>query len=169
MAEGYKKWRELIFSLKPEDAQVSSREVDRVFGVLMEDVQLDKESNTLWAISQTVFASGESSLKSTAGLGVIGLGVGKNEENIFEAGQQLIGLAQQLFGLATKTTDYSFPELNVVRFFFFTTSGTYVIDSHIDRIEQGDSRVFEMLKGFIYIRKYAETVIAQAKKQNSTI
>ena len=166
MVDSYKNWRKTIFSLKPEDAQVSSKDVDRVFGILMDDVQLDKESNTLWAISQTVFASGESSLKSTVGLGVIGLGVGKNEEKIFQAGQQLIELAQQLFDLTVKTEDYSLPKLNVIRFFFLTTSGTYFLESHIDKIEEGESRVFEMLKGFIYIRKYAETLIAQARKQN---
>jgi hypothetical protein len=147
MVDGYRKWRELIFSSKPEDAQVSSKEVDRVFGILMDDVQFDEESKTLWAISQTVFASGESSLKSTVGLGVIGLGVGKNEENIFGAGQQLIGLAQQVFTSAVKTTDYSLPDVNIVRFFFLTTSGTYFIDSQVNSIEQGDNRVFEMLRG----------------------
>lgn len=76
----YRKWRDLIFSLKPENAQVSSNEVDRVFGVVMDDVQFDKNSNTVWAISQTAFASGESSLKATTGMGVVGLGVNKDEE-----------------------------------------------------------------------------------------
>jgi hypothetical protein len=166
MVDGYRKWRELIFSVKPENAEVSSKEIDRVFGVVMDDVQLDKASKTLWAITQTTFASGESSLKATVGTGVIGLGIGENEENIFAAGQQIIELAQQLFNSAAKTSDYSLPELNVVRFFFLTTSGTYFIDGHIDKIEHGDKRVFEMLKGFIFIRKYGETLIARAREQN---
>ena len=166
MVDSYKNWRKTIFSLKPENAQVSSKDVDRVFGILMDDVQLDKGSNTIWAVSQTAFASGESSLKSTVGLGVIGLGVGENEEKIYQAGQQLIELAQQLFDSVIKTEDYSLPKSSVIRFFFLTTSGTYFLESHIDKIEQGDNRVFEMLKGFIFIRKYAESLIAQAKKQN---
>jgi hypothetical protein len=68
--------------------------------------------------------------------------------------------------LATKTKDYSLPELGVIRFFLFTASGIYHIDSHVDKIESGDNRVFEMLKGFNYIRKYADTIIEQARKQN---
>ena len=95
--DDYTNWRKMVFSLQPESAQVSSKEIDRVFGVVMDDVKLDEASNTLWAISQTAFASGESSLQSTVGMGVIGLGVGKNEENIFTAVQQLVELAQQLF------------------------------------------------------------------------
>ena len=95
--DDYTNWRKMVFSLQPESAQVSSKEIDRVFGIVMDDVKLDEASNTLWAISQTAFASGESSLKSTVGMGVIGLGVGKNEENIFTAVQQLVELAQQLF------------------------------------------------------------------------
>ena len=137
-----------------------------MFGVVMDDVQLDKATKTHWAITQSTFASGESSLKATVGLGVIGLGIGANEENICAAGQQIIELAQQLFNSAAKTSDYSLPELNAVSFFFLTTSGTYVIDSQIDKIEHGDKRVFEMLKGFIFIRKYGETLIARAREQN---
>ena len=167
--DDYTNWRKMIFSLKPENAQVSSKEIDRVFGVVMDDVQLDEASKTLWAISQTAFASGESSLKSTVGMGVIGLGVGENEENIFTAVQQLVELAQQLFNSAVKTTDYSLPEPKVVRFFFLTTSGTYFIESDINKIEHGDKRVFEMLKGFVYIRKYAESLIVKAKEQNPAL
>ena len=166
VTDDYRNWREMIFSLKPENAQVSSNEIDRVFGIVMDDVQFDEASNTLWAISQTAFASGESSLKATGGIGVIGLGVGENEEKIFAAVQQLVEFAQQIFHSAVKTTDYSLPEEKTIRFFFLTTSGMYVIKSDVNKIEHGDKRIFEMLKGFIFIRRYAESLIAQARKQS---
>ena len=166
VTDSYRKWRELIFSLKPESGGVSSKDANRVFGILADNVQFDKETKTLWAISQTVFASGESSLQSTVGGGIIGLGIGKDDEDISAAAQQLVGLAQELFTSAVKTIEYSLPELNVIRFFFLTTSGTYFIESHINNIENGDNRVFEMLKGFNYIRKFAENIIAQGIKQN---
>ena len=53
----------------------------------------------------------------------------------------------------------------MVRFFFLTPSGTYFVESDINKIEHGDKRVFEMLKGFVYIRKYAEALIAKAKEK----
>jgi hypothetical protein len=169
MTDQYKKWRELIFALKPESGGVASNEENRVFGILVDNIQFDKETKTLWAISQTAFASGESSLQSTVGMGIVGLGVSKGDEDISAASQQLVGIAQQLFTSAAKTTDYSLPELNVVRFFFLTTSGTYFIDSEVDKIERGDNRLFEMLKGFIYIRKFAQNIIAQGLKQNLSL
>ena len=166
VSDDYKKWRELIFSLKSESADVSSKEIDRVFGVVMDYVQLDQSTNTFLGLSQTAFASGESSIKATTGAGVIGLGVNKDEEKIFTSAQQLVELAQQLLGSADKTTDYSLPKVKVVRFFFLTTSGEYFIDSHIEKIEQGDKRVYEMFNGFMFIRRYADSIMKQAQKQN---
>lgn len=167
MTDDYRKWRELIFSLKPENAQISSKESDRVFGIVMDYVQADKSTNSYLGLSQTTFASGESSIKATTGAGVIGLGVGKNEENIFAAAQQLTRIAQELLGSAVKTTDYSLPQPTVVRFFFLTTSGKYFLDCHIEDIEHGDERVHEMFNGFMFIRRYADSVMKLAKKQNS--
>ena len=165
ITEDYRKWRELIFSLKPESAQISSKEVDRVFGVVMDYVQIYAEPSTLLGLSQTTFASGESSIKATTGAGVIGLGIGKDEEHIFTVGQQIIGIAQQLLSSAVRTTDYSLPLPRIVRFFFFTTSGTYFIDSHIDDIEHGNKQVFEMFNGFMFIRRYADSIMMLANKQ----
>lgn len=83
VADDYKKWRELIFSLKSEGVQISSKETNRVFGVVMDYVQLNKGTNYLLGLSQTTFASGESSVKATTGAGVIGLGVNKDEGDIY--------------------------------------------------------------------------------------
>ena len=166
VTKDYKKWRDLIFSLKPESAQISSKEIDRVFGVVMDYVQPDEGTNTLLGLSQTTFASGESSIKATTGAGVIGLGVGKDEENIFAAGQQIIGIAQQLLGSASKTTDYSLPNPQIIRFFLLATSGTYFIDTHIKDIDHGNREVYEMFNGFMYIRRYADSIMMSARKQH---
>ena len=84
----YLKWREVIFSVASNQVGISSRQRDVVYGVVMDVGLVDdkgKPTNNNYVFTSTAFASGEASIRTSFGGGVIGLGGNDEGSKIFEA------------------------------------------------------------------------------------
>src|SRR5262245_2868919 len=106
----YQKWRDGIFTVTSEQAGVSRGEPNRVYGVIM-DVGLANDDGTPGnknlVITETAFASGEVSLQTSFGGGIIGLG---SDEEISEQVREIVRLAQLLFNTITPANNQDLPE-----------------------------------------------------------
>ena len=90
----YQKWRDFIFSVPGEQVGISSHQPDQVYGVVMDVGLADEKGNpvdTNAVVTETALASGESSLRTSFGGGIIGLG---SYKEISEHAKQIIHLAQ---------------------------------------------------------------------------
>ena len=164
MTEDYKKWRTAILGVKPEQAGISSAEKDRVFGVLMDFGMVDQKTRVPFVLTTTAFANGEASFRPSPGGGSMGLG---NVGNLGQAAQELVKLAQGLFAKTQPTSDTSLPAPGYARFIFLTTSGIRLYEVHINELQKQGHPFFEMLRGFSYIRQFAEKMIDQQKAQKT--
>ncbi len=154
ITEEYKKWREVIFNVKPEQVGVSSQEVDRVYGVLMDIGQADTGGRGNFALSLTALASGEASFRPTPGGGAIGLG---GDAKVAEVAKSLVQIGQATISATKATTDFaSLPKPGWVRFTYLTTSGVRSVEGQLNVMLSPHNPFSKLMNGFGFIRNFAE-------------
>lgn len=120
----YRKWRELFFSVTPEQGGIKSL-LGPVYGAMM-DVGLTDNPNqpepTNLIISVTAFATGESSMKTSFGGGVLGLG---GMEAIAQQAKAIVSKAQHLLAHTEIVTHKNLPTSANVFFYFLTRNGVH--------------------------------------------
>ena len=105
MSQGeYQKWREMIFSVKPEQVDVAKTTTNQVYGVIMDIGQIDLQTSINWAISLSTFPTGEASFHPTPGGSVAGLG---NDPKVAQVAQEIVQTAQVLLPETNLTQDLS--------------------------------------------------------------
>lgn len=162
MTEDYPKWRQVIFSVQPNQVGISSQEKDKVYGLLMDFGMVDRVSGAHFVLSTTAFPTGEASFRPTVGGGFVGLG---NDAKVASTAKDLNILAQKLLEQTKLTNDTSLPAPGYARFYFLTTSGIRVYEAHINELQKQEHPFFEVLRGFSYIRQFAEKLIDQQRAQ----
>jgi hypothetical protein len=157
----YQKWREGIFSVSAEQAEVSSSQPDRVYGVIM-DVGLADEKGkpveTNLVITETAFASGESSLKTSFGGGIIGLG---GAEEVSEQAKQIVGLGQGLVHLTKPANKRDLPGSGKIYFYFLTTSGVRFYECKFKDIHAQEHPFSEVFARFSVIKNRADELMVK--------
>ena len=123
LRDDYVAWRDFIFSVQSNQVGISDNQPQQVYGVVL-DVGLANEDGSApvknMVITMTAFASGESSLKTSFGGGVFGLG--DNNEVVATSAKHIIELAQALQVKTQPTSNFELPESGKVYFYFLTTS-----------------------------------------------
>lgn len=114
LAESYSGLRNMILSTKPEKIGVSSKEPDKVWGVLMETGH-PKAVATVVAL-----ADGTVSLYFSNGGGIIGLGSHAGPKR---AAESFVAGCQQYMGQLKPTKRFPLPRVGYTRFYLLTTSG----------------------------------------------
>lgn len=160
--EDYQRWRELIFSVQPEPVE----DAHRVYGVIIDIGQFDRQASIHWAISMSVFSTGEASFQPTVGGGVIGLG---GDPKVAQAAQEIVQIAQGLLPKANPTKDLSLPEPGFVQFFFLTTSGVHGIKGHLDQFQRPEHPFLQLLNRFTFIHQFADQVFDQPRNIDTRI
>lgn len=146
--DDYLKWREGIFIVTSTQAGVSTDQPSQVYGVIM-DVGLSDD----FIISITAFATGESSLRTTIGGGVIGLG---SNEYIAEHAKQIVSSAQSLVKTTRSINNHNMPKSNRVYFYFLTTSGLMLSESTVEEVDNQIHPFHEMFERFTVIKTRSE-------------
>ena len=163
ITEEYQKWREAIFATSPEQVGVSKSDANRVYGVIMDIVQIDRRTSTHWAISLSAFPTGEASFQPTLGGGVIGLG---GDPKVAQAAQEIVQMAQGLLPETKPTQDLSLPEPEFVQFFFLTTNGPRLVKGSFDQLQKPQSLFLPRLDRFHFIRRFADQISEEYHKPN---
>lgn len=161
--EAYQRWREMIFSVKPEQVEVSKSDANRVFGVIMDIGQIDLRASTNWAISLSAFPTGEASFHPTPGGSVAGLG---GDPKVAQVAQEIVQNAQVLLPETNPTQDLSLPEPGYVQFFFLTTSGVRVFKGHLDKLQKPENPFGQLLNQFGFIRQFADQILDKNREFN---
>ncbi len=165
LSTDYQKWRDGIFTVVGEQVDVPSNQPDQVYGVIM-DVGLANDDGTSsdknLVITETAFASGESSLQTSFGGGVIGLG---GAEEVSEHAKQIIGLAQALVHLTEPATNRDLPMSERVYFYFLTTSGVRFYSCSIKETDTQGHPFNEIFARFTLIKRQADEIMAKYSKQ----
>ena len=163
-SENYQKWRAMIFTVTPEQVDVSGSDADQVYGVIMDMGMIDRQHSANWAISLSAFPTGEASFQPTPGSGVIGLG---NDPKVAQAAKEIVNISQELLPETNPTQDFSLPEPGFVQFFFLTTSGVRMIKEHLDNLQQPKNPFLQLLNRFGFIRQFADQIL-DGKKVNAS-
>lgn len=151
----YLQWREVVFSVRQAQVDDGPGRPDRVYGVVM-DVGLSDE----FVISITTFASGESSLRTTAGGGAIGLG---GDPVIAGHARQIVSLAQPLLE-RTQPVDYpNLPGPKAVYFYFLTPSGWRLGQSTLEALSSAGHPFGEMFARCSAIKARSEQLFQNAR------
>jgi hypothetical protein len=161
--EEYQKWREMIFSVPPEEVGVSKSDANRVYGVIMDIGKLDTQTSTHWAISLDAFSTGEASFHATPGSSVIGLG---EDAKVAQAAQEIVQFAQGLLPETNPTQDLSLPEPGIVQFFFLATDGLHVVKGHLDQFQKRGNPFLQLIQRFHFIHQFADQVSEERHKPN---
>jgi hypothetical protein len=158
----YQKWRTVIFSAKPEQVGISGEQADQVYGVVL-DVALGDVRGDNFVITITAFATGETSVKSSIGGGIIGLG-GMKEAS--EHATRIVDAAQSLIGTAEAIDTHDLPEAQCVFFYFLTTSGLKVYQCKLQELtSQGDHPYNELFFRFTEIKKHGERAMSERRNK----
>ena len=153
----YLRWRDVIFSVSIDQVDKATGEPDQVYGVVM-DVGLSDE----FVISITAFPTGESSLRTTVGGGVTGLG---NDQTIAGHAAQIVHLAQSLVDETKPASDHSLPGAQMVFFYFLTTSGLRSYTTPIKEVDSQDQHHFhEIFNRFTAIKVRSEELTKASRK-----
>jgi len=104
-------------------------------------------------ISLTAFSSGEASLKTTFGSGVLGLG-GRKE--ISDQTKNIILSAQKLLDQATPTEEYASVKPKNVFFYLLTTSGVRCHEARLKDFPMRKDPFWEIFHRFSTIKNYAD-------------
>ena len=146
----YISWRDRIFDVTSAQADVLTKQPNQVYGVIM-DVGLSND----FIITITAFATGESSLMTTVGGGVIGLG---SNEYIAEHAKHIVALGQSLIEVTHLTNNHNLPKSNKVFFYFLTTSGLTVSETSVDEADNQTHPFHEMFAKFTEIKRRSEEI-----------
>jgi hypothetical protein len=162
----YQKWREVIFSIKPEVGGISTNEAEQVYGVVM-DLGLVADDSAApsgknLVISVTAFATGESSMRPSFGGGMIGLG---SQEEISEHAKYIIRAAQTLVGTAQNIDKHDLPESGHVFFYLLTTSGLKLYQCKLSDLKAPNHPFNELFSRFSSIKRRADALWNQSHKK----
>lgn len=146
----YLKWRDVVFAVTSDQVDVSTDDPNQVYGVIM-DVGLSDD----FIISITAFPTGESSLLTTIGGGVIGLGA---DEFIAEHAKNIVILAQSLSERATQTNDHNLPNSQAVYFYFLTPSGPMLSEASLTEISDQSHPLNEIFVLFSEIKARSDEI-----------
>jgi hypothetical protein len=161
----YQKWRDGIFSVVGEQVDVPSNQPDQVYGVIM-DVGLGDDDGTpvdaKFVITETAFASGEASLQTSFGGGIIGLG---GAEEVSEQAKQIVGLAQALVPITEPANNRDLPGSGRIYFYVLTTSGVRFYSGSIKELDTQEHPFNEIFARFTIIKRQADEIMAKYSKQ----
>lgn len=88
-------------------------------------------------VASTVsYATGDASMYLSSGGGVIG---GGQHEDISKASKKFTAMAQNLIGMAARTSETPLPGPNEIRFYFLTTDGLYVGKERMENFRNNSS------------------------------
>jgi hypothetical protein len=152
----YLKWRDIVFSVTKSQVEVVTDQPDQVYGVIM-DVGLSDD----FIITITAFPTGESSLRTTIGGGVIGLG---GDELISEHAKHIVSLAQSLIKTTRLINNHNLPKANKIYFYFLTTSGLMRSESTVEETNAQDHPFHRMFGLFTEIKRRSEYLQDSYKK-----
>ena len=140
----YLHWRDIVFSISSTQVGVLSDQSNQVYGVIM-DVGITDD----FIISITAFPTGESSLMTTVGGGVIGLG---GDQIIADYARHIVRLAQPLIEKTKRTDEHNTPKSQRVHFYFLTTSGLMKAQATVNEADAQDYPFHEMFGRFTAIK-----------------
>jgi hypothetical protein len=152
----YQNWRDGIYSVVSEQVGISSDQPDRVYGVIMDVGLVDDDGtpvDTNRVITMTAFASGESSLQTSFGGGIIGLG---GAEEISAQAEQIVGLAQPLVPITKPAPNRDLPVSGGIYFYFLTTSGVKFYSCNFEQVEAQGHPFGEIFARFSIIKRQGE-------------
>lgn len=144
----YLQWRNVVFSITSIQVGVLSDQSHQVYGVIM-DVGITDD----FIISITAFPTGESSLMTTVGGGVIGLG---GDQIIADHAKHIISLAQPLIEKAKKIGEHNLPTSQTVYFYLLTTSGLMKTQATVNEAYAPNHPFHEMFERFTAIKTRSE-------------
>ncbi|MEA2007753.1 MAG: tetratricopeptide repeat protein [Chloroflexota bacterium] len=144
----YLEWRDVVFAVTSDQVDISTDNPNQVYGVIM-DVGLSDD----FIISITAFPTGESSLRTTVGGGVIGLG---GDEFIAEHAKNIVILAQSLSERATQINNHNLPNSQAVYFYFLTPSGLMLSEASLTEITAQSHPLYEIFVQFSEIKARSE-------------
>jgi hypothetical protein len=154
--DAYLKWRDIVFSVTKTQVEVVTDQPDHVYGAIM-DVGLSDD----FTITITAFPTGEASLRTTIGGGVIGLG---GDELISEHAKHIVSLAQSLFKSTHLTNNHNLPKANKIYFYFLTTSGLMRSESTVEETDAQAHPFHQMFGLFTEIKRRSEHLQDSYKK-----
>jgi hypothetical protein len=91
----------------------------------------------------TAFQTGDASMYTNTGGGVIG---GGYQENVKKAAVAFIDKAQNYLDKTTKTETTPLPEENSVKFYFLTNKGKFVAQEQMKNLENNSSQWLELFE-----------------------
>jgi hypothetical protein len=160
----YQNWRDGIFSVVSEQVDIPSDQPDQVYGVIM-DVGLVEDDgtpvDTNRVITMTVFASGESSLQTSFGGGIVGLG---GAEEISEQAKQIVDLAQPLFPITEPAHNRDLPVSRRIYFYLLMTSGVRFYSCSFKELDTQGHPFNEIFARFTMIKRLAEELMDKYSK-----
>jgi hypothetical protein len=161
----YEKWREVIFKVTPLQGGLENDAPGQVFGVVM-DVGMPNSGGSpaapTFVISETAFATGEASLKTAFGGGVLGLG---GHPVVAEHAKQIVRAAQALLGTTAPAQNFAIPTTTNVYFYFLTTSGVMFYGCPFSDIQVRSHPYAELFVRFSQIKKEADSFMDASKKK----
>ena len=161
MSESYKKWRGMIFLVTPGQVELTIKEPNRVFGVILDVGVRDRNSNAAFVFSTAAFANGETTFFPSPGGAVMGLG---NNPQVAEISKSIVNMGQIFLVKAQPAKENPLPGTGRVKFYFLTTSGLFVTEDALQAFQSGPYG--QLLGKFGQIRAVAEQMIdkRQVKK-----
>jgi len=157
ICERYHRWRKMIFTIKPEQADVSPDDADTVYAVLMDIGLRDRQSSATFALSLIAAATGEASFHPTPGGSVIG--VGNYSPKVAQTAQEIVQIAQTLWDKTRPTQDLGLPDAEFVQFYLLTTSGIRVYQGHLHDLQTPANPFGALLSRFGFIRQIADRIL----------
>jgi hypothetical protein len=159
ICDRYKRWREMIFTLTPEQADVSPDDADTVYAVTMDIGLRDRGSPATFVLSLIAVATGEASFHPTPGGSVIG--VGNYSPKAAQTAQEIVQIAQTLWDQTRPTEDLGLPPTEFVQFHLLTTSGIRFYRGHLRDLQTPANPFGALLSRFGFIRQIAERILDQ--------
>ena len=147
----YLKWRDVVFSANSAQVEMVTDRPNQVYGVIM-DVSLSDD----FIITITAFPTGESSLNTTIGGAVIGLG---GDEYIADQAKHIVELAQLLIEKTKPIGNHNLPKSETVYFYFLTTSGLMLSETTVDEAYAQNHPFHEIFGRFTAIKTRSEELM----------
>lgn len=162
---GYLKWREIMFNYMQDRVDPHNRQPERVYGVIMDTGLANPDGSPVeheMVISLSAFESGESSLKTSLGSGVTGLG------DIAEVAPQIGGIiqaAQKLLPSSQTVPSRETPGSGEVYVYFLTTRGVRRFTCSLKEAYAQDHPGHEVFARFSMIKGQADKLVDQANER----
>ncbi len=138
MNNPYEDMRAMALAITPEQLGLNlTNEKAKVYGVVM-------DWNTGQGIATfTAFQTGDASMYTSTGGGVIG---GGYQENVKRATVAFVYKSQNYLNKATKTETTPLPEESSVKFYFLTNKGKFVGQEKMDKFDNNSSQWLELFE-----------------------